>query len=211
MVPCAAASFPDYPVRAAGDYATFVEKSGLTIAAHPVDNVRDQETYFGAKLIRKGYLPIFIVMRNASASDSFLLKKDAVKYRVLDAAAAKVPTPEIRSKAGETSVIADAALSTIGAVGGTIAGVGPIGNPLPLESAGLKLISTASEVQQNLLKKELQSKTLSPGASAWGFLYVGVPKDSARRIHLRIPFMRVGSDDTIEFDLAPAYDPEVRF
>ena len=36
----------------------------------------------------------------------------------------------------------------------------------------MKLISDASWVQENIVKKELQSKTLSPGTSAHGFVYV---------------------------------------
>jgi hypothetical protein len=64
-------------------------------------------------------------------------------------------------------------------------------------------MSIAADVQQNLLKKALQSKTLSPGgASTHGFLYIPIPKGAARQeIHHRIPVTRVGVDASVVFDL----------
>ena len=68
--------------------------------------------------------------------------------------------------------------------------------------AALKIISNVSQVQQNLLKKEVQSTTLSPGTSAHGFLYIPVPKDAPReKIHLRVPITRTGADEAFVLDL----------
>ena len=54
----------------------------------------------------------------------------------------------------------------------------------------------------NLLKKELQSKTLSPGATAHGFLYVRVPEKLAEReIHLQISIGRLNAEEPIRFNL----------
>jgi hypothetical protein len=67
----------------------------------------------------------------------------------------------------------------------------------------MKLISDASWVQENILKKELQSKTLSAGTSAHGFVYVPVPKNTPReKIILRIPVTRTGTDESIVLELA---------
>jgi hypothetical protein len=53
------------------------------------------------------------------------------------------------------------------------------------------------------LKKELQSKTLSAGTSAHGFVYVPVPKNTPReKIILRIPVTRTGTDESIVLELA---------
>ncbi|MGH9660901.1 MAG: hypothetical protein ACRD96_20295, partial [Bryobacteraceae bacterium] len=57
-----AASFPDYAPRPAADYPLATAKSGLIVVAHPLDNVNEQQTYFGSKLLRKGYLPVLIVI-----------------------------------------------------------------------------------------------------------------------------------------------------
>jgi hypothetical protein len=46
----AADKFPDYPVRKAGDYAVTAEKAGLTIGVQPVEDLKDQKTYFNTEL-----------------------------------------------------------------------------------------------------------------------------------------------------------------
>ena len=52
----------------------------------------------------------------------------------------------------------------------------------------LSLINDVTDVRDNLLKKELRSKTLAPGSSMSGFIYVPVPKDGQRQsIHLQVP------------------------
>jgi hypothetical protein len=142
-------------------------------------------------------------MQNASTEGSFLVKKDAITYRLLGATGPVASTPRTRSRAAESIAAAEAITLAPTAAVMVEAGVVPF-NPLfgPTELFAGILISNAAEVQQNLLKKALQSKTLSPGASARGFLYVQVPKGVARQtIHLRIPVTRVGDVDPIGFDL----------
>ena len=66
----------------------------------------------------------------------------------------------------------------------------------------MKLISNASWVQENILKKELQSKTLSVGTSTHGFLYVPVPTNTPRqKITLRVPVTRTSTDETFVLEL----------
>ena len=208
LLPCAAGSFPDYPVRPLSDYPNSVAKSGLMIAVHPLDSVKEQQTYFGAKLTPKGYLPVLIVMQNASKEDSFLVKKSVIAYSLPGAAGSVTSTPKTPSKGGEAVVAAEMAtlVPTLPAAALADAFGGSsqlVFLPLDLEHlAGLKLFSNNSQIQQNLVKKAFQSTTLSPAASAQGFFYVPVPKASARQtIHLRIPVTRSGSDDPLDFDL----------
>jgi hypothetical protein len=54
VFPCMASSFPDYPVRPVSDYPISTVKVGLTIAAHPLDSIKEQQTYFSGKLTPKG-------------------------------------------------------------------------------------------------------------------------------------------------------------
>ena len=108
-LPCMAGSFPDYPVHPVSDYPISTVKAGLMIAAIPLDAIKEQQTYFSTKLTPKGYLPVFIVMQNASTEDSFLVKKDAITYRLLGATGSVASTPKTRSKAGETIAVAEAA------------------------------------------------------------------------------------------------------
>lgn len=175
----AASLFPDYPVNPASAYTVTARTADLTMGVEAVENLKDQQTYFHTELAPKGFVPVFVVIQNASQVDSFLFDKTKVRYGPIDAG---VSTPKEGSKAGEA--LALAAVPFVGLF------------------ASLKVISNAFEVQQNLLKKELQSTTLSPGTSAHGFLYIPTPKHAPReKIHLRVPITRAGADEAIVLDL----------
>jgi hypothetical protein len=62
--------------------------------------------------------------------------------------------------------------------------------------------SFGSEVQQNILKKTLQSATLSPGASVHGFLYIPIPKNGPRdKIHIQVPITKAGTHEMFVLNL----------
>jgi len=170
----AARKFPEYPVRAAGEYTIAVEKSGLVIGVQPIEGLAEQKTYFGAELTPKGFIPVFVVIQNGSSGDSFLFEKSNVGYAGVSSDSA----PKMQSKVGES--------------------LGMLGPGL----IAMKLITNATEVQENLLKKEVQSKTLSPGTSVHGFLYIPVPKKGERdKIHLQVPVTKAGTSETYVLNL----------
>ena len=70
--------FPDYPVRPAAEYTNKVAKAGLIVAVEPVEDPEQQKTYFGSHLSSAGILPVFIVIQNISATDTYLFDKSAV-------------------------------------------------------------------------------------------------------------------------------------
>lgn len=167
--------FPEYAARPAAEYPVTAEKAGLAIGVQPLEDLKDQKTYFNTELTPKGFVPVFIVIQNGLTSDSFLFEKTNVGYGGVSESAG----PNARSKTGER-------MAMVG-LGGLIA---------------VKLITNASEVQENLLKKEVQSKTLSPGASVHGFLYIPVPKKGERdKIHLQVPITKAGTSETFVLNL----------
>lgn len=169
----AAHKFPDYPVRPAGDYAVTAERAGLIIGVQPVEDLKDQKTYFNTELTPKGFIPVFVVIQNGSSGDSFLFDRTNVGY----AGISNASSPNVGSKAVDTMAL----------FGGLL---------------WLKLVANASQVQQNLLKIELQSKTLSPGTSVHGFLYIPVPKNAPRpKIRLQVPVTRAGTSETYVLNL----------
>ena len=158
--------FPDYPVRPAGEYANKVVKAGLIVAVEPVEVPEQQKTYFNSNLSSMGMLPVFIVIQNTSATDTYLFDKSAVGLG--DAA-------EISGKGTRKTA------SLLGS-GGLV---------------DLTLITDVKQVQENLMKKEVRSKTLSPGSSVYGFVYVPVPTDAPRRkMHLQVPLTNAQSGET---------------
>lgn len=177
-----AATLPDYPARKAADCAVTTEKDGLTIGVQPVEDQKDQKTYFGTEFGRKGFIPAFVVLENKTGGDSFLFDKAKITYGPTDSTAS---APDVSSKAGQKLNVASIAL----------------GSPLGMIIA-MKLKSNALQIQENILKKEIQSKTLSPGASAHGFLYLQVEKTAQRqKIHLHVPVDRAGSDERAVLDI----------
>lgn len=61
----------------------------------------------------------------------------------------------------------------------------------------LTLIRDATDLRENLMKKEVRSKTLSPGSSLHGFVYVPVPTDGPRKkMHLQVPLTDAQSSET---------------
>ena len=143
----------------------------------PVENPKDQDTYFHAALTAKGFLPVFIVIENNSTEDSFLFDKTSLTFG---------STPESRSKAGEgIGLVSAVAISPVGML------------------VAAKLISNASQVQENLLKKEVQSRTLSPGTSTHGFLFAPVPKKGFReKLNLQVPITRLSTNEKLVLDLS---------
>jgi hypothetical protein len=170
--------FPDYPVRAAGDYAITATVAGVTVGVQPVESVDDQKTYFNTELSPKGFIPVFVVIQNAPVGDSYFFEKANVQF---GPAGSSTSAPTASSKTGEVLMLSGAAVMS------------PLGMFI-----GAKMISNASKVQQNMLQKELQSTTLSPGGALHGFLYIPAAKKGQRdKIHLKIPIVRAGTGETL--------------
>ncbi len=167
--------FPDYPVRPAGDYIVKAETDSVVVGVEPVEDSKVQKTYFDTDLAAKGFVPVFIVVQNQSSTDSFLFEKSNIGYTGISSNS----TPNAGSKVG-------VGMAAVG-MGGLIA---------------MKLITNATHIQQNILKKEVQSKTLSPGTSVHGFLYIHVPKESPRqKIHLQVPITKSDTSQTFVLNL----------
>jgi hypothetical protein len=172
-------SFPNYPAKPANECPVSSQKLDVTIGLEPVENSKIQQTYFHADLAKKGFVPVLVVIENGGAADSLVFDKAKVTYGPADSA------PTVPSAAPSAAkMIAVAAIPVLGV----------------LSSA--KMISDSSEVRQNLLRKEIQSTTLSPGTSTRGFLYLAIPKKTPRgKIALRVPIAKASTDETFEIDL----------
>jgi hypothetical protein len=158
-----------YPDKKASECMAKAQRDGLAVGAQSMDDTRDQKLYFGTNMTEKGYLPVYLVVENNSSADSYLFDKSNVALAGTSADAVR----EARSKKGETFAMFG--------IGGIFA---------------MRAITKGTEVQENLLRREIQSKTLSPGVSVRGFLYVPIPKEGARGgISLQIPLVNTRTDE----------------
>jgi hypothetical protein len=164
----ASEKFPDYPLRKAGDCPIKSEHEGFLGGIQPMEDLQEQKTYFHAEVGKKGFIPVYVVLENTSSTDSYLFDKTTVGYGDYDKGATD---PNLHSKT-----------EAWGALGGLVV---------------MHMISNATEVQQNILKKEIQSKTLRAGSSVGGFLYIPAPKSGFRdKIHIQIPIAQSGTGET---------------
>jgi hypothetical protein len=179
----AATKFPDYPTRKASDCAVTGRSGELVVGVQPIEDLKDQKTYFNIESTPKGFIPVYIVLENGSSVDSFIFDKTAIK---LGQGGSSYSSPKSTMNAGKTAVVDS----------GTVF--------MPLAGSIFAIISfnNADAVRQNIMAKEVQSKTLSPAVSVQGFLYAPVPKKGPRgKIRLQIPVTRTGTGEVLVLDV----------
>lgn len=175
--------FPDYPARKASDCAVTGRSGELVVGVQPIEDLKDQKTYFNIESTPKGFIPVYIVLENGSSGDSFLFDRTAIK---LGQGGSSGSSPKTTMNAGKTAAIDSGAVFL----------------PLAGSIFGIIAFNKADAVRQNIMAKEVQSKTLSPGVSVQGFLYVPVPKKGPRgKIHLQIPVTRTGTGEMLVLDV----------
>lgn len=177
---CSGANLPDYPVKPADQYKNVVEKSGLLVAVVALEDRKEQHTYFGADLQQRGYVPVFLVIENRSGTDSLLFERDGLMYGSVGASTSAVPDA---SKASKTEKI--------------LQGVAYV--PTVYTFMATIFAAKAKDLRQNLLRKELQSATLSPRASVHGFIFIPARQRTASN-ELHVPFTRSGTNDVLVID-----------
>jgi hypothetical protein len=157
---CTTLQMPDYPKTAANSLKNATTKNDLCIAVRAITDKNDLDQYFGADLIAdNNVLPVYVVAENRNPSTSFLLFKDhiALQHKQTGEDGKRGYDPVTgRSIGGEIT-------SLVGAGG------------LVLLFAGQKAQSNAAVIKQNIVSKELQTRTISPGKSVDGFVYFTLP------------------------------------
>jgi len=183
-----AIDFPEYPFRPAKCYPRAVTQSGLTAAAEALPRPESQKQYFHLEFVKKNYLPIVVVVDNESPADSFMLKsEDVAVYLAGDEKTNLNAVASGRSKGGEGLMLGSALALSV-----------------PGELIAAHMMVRATEIRQNVIKKELRSVTLAPGRTARGFIYIQLPKGAYEvgRLRMRVRVTRVGEDKPIDLELS---------
>ena len=161
---CATMRIQEYPKTPVTSYSKAMTKNDLCIAIRPMTEKKELEQYFGTDLSALKIVPIHIVAENRSPSSSFVLSKDNMSLqnnRIQSSLKQGDRTGTGDTSGGEAAVL-------IGSV---------IGSPLLIFLGG-KEISDAEVIKRNLVAKELQTRTVSPGKSVDGFVYFKLPEES---------------------------------
>jgi len=153
-------------------YAARAEQNGLFIAAKPVTHSADLSEAFRSDITADNVLPIFVVAENRHTTASFVLDKSKISV-VNMSTRTTLDRPDLKDvsspAAGGAINIAGLFLIFVGVIPGLI-----------VWSIGWRMARDAVQVQQNIWDQEFTSRTLAPGQTAQGFVYVSMPSEQVR-------------------------------
>jgi hypothetical protein len=163
-------------------------KNGLRVFVRPLTDEQEVEKYFGANLLEKNILPVFVLVENKNPTRYFLVEPagqdDHSSNNTTD------------RNGGESKPEGDASISSTGAkemVNETgrdrfLASTGILGGPIIfLAVLPLAVMSdfqygptdASKSLQQALISQAMRKQTLTPGRTEQGFLYYRLPSDSS--------------------------------
>jgi hypothetical protein len=150
---------PPYEAQSIDNYKNIQVKDGLVVAMHPIIDAQESERYFGTDLLSSHILAVLLLSENRAPSSSFILSKEHISLGA--------GLPEVQQARDKVrSEAAGEAVAWTGAV---------LISPLMMGIA-MKLLSDATVINHNFKAREFQTKTLSPGQRAEGFLYFQLPE-----------------------------------
>jgi len=155
---CGTLQLPPIQPQAAASYPVHQGQNGLIVAMKTMCDPTENKRYFGLDLVSAKVLPILVVIANESNSDSFLTLRE--KCALLESNAS-----------GSADSTRLGATKTAQALGG---GAVLAGSPFLIPLAA-KMGSDSVIIKHNLVVNELQTHSLEPGKSTFGFLYVPLP------------------------------------
>lgn len=188
---CTTMKIPDYPQSTIASIPKAETVNDLTVAAKPFTNKNDLEKYFGTNLIDYGIVPVYIITENRNRQTSFVISKDRVSLTNKSETLTQGARTD-ESTSGNALFIAGAATFILSPIAG-----------VPMMFIGPKLTSDAEKIKQNMAKKELQSRTVSPGKTVDGFVYFkfsdGEPSNLLKECKITLQAMELGSNTIHQF------------
>jgi hypothetical protein len=179
-----AGGYPDYVPLAASQYPSYQEQQGIGLAVVPLLDKSSQKRYFGENLLAQGFLPVYVVIENHASQQSAILLRDRIVYKYDDSPV---------GSGGQQQTRPDA--SAFARNGAWLAA--EWGSPVAMTI----FFHSVYGQRMNLLAKQLQSQTVSPGKTGGGFVFVAAGKGgkSAREVFLNVPVKGGPSDQDINF------------
>ncbi len=148
--------FPDFPPPPADQLKTAGDQN-LTVAVYVMDDVVQQKTYFDTELARSGITPIWVSISNQSPDHTFL-------FDVSEMALTGSRPGNAGFSPGSASM--DDSAATALAITDLFVG------SLVLGLIAQSKMTDASNIKKDLVDRGLYSRTLGPGQSATGFVYL---------------------------------------
>lgn len=181
-------------------------KQGLRIYIRPLREPDEIKKYFGANLLEKDILPIFILVENKSESKYFLVEPENQLQEHSKSKGNEKPI-ETQSNRGKYITATEAKNSVYvkdsGLEGALILTTGPIFwlAAIPLAMTDYGPTDASKSLQQALITKSLRRQTLTPGKTESGFLYYHIPPDisSGENIGIKLKATDLDTSEVIYF------------
>jgi len=171
-------------------------RAGIAVAVEPILDEVTSKKIFALDLPRLGFIPVYVLVRNL-AGNPVLLQKTSIEL---------VLPGQTAMPAGEIPALASAARTNAAAVlGWTAILVVPIAAIPTLVLQDMEL--RRAETTKRMTEFELPDRTLTPGGSAFGFVYLPVKRDAlpGRGVVLTVRLPHVPADDegeTFSFEIS---------
>jgi hypothetical protein len=158
------------------------QQEGLRIYIRPIRNKKEIKKYFGADLLERKILPVFVLIENKSESAFFLVEPADVDQGAENSPGAKSGKSGTKSN---TYLSAKDAKQSVYEKSGTVFGLdlGPpplfwlVAIPFDMLDPDAGPTDASKSLQQALITKALRKQTLTPGKTENGFLYYQIPDD----------------------------------
>jgi hypothetical protein len=188
------------------------QQKDLRVYIRPLTDAKEIKKYFGADLIAKKILPVFVLTENKSETAVFLVEPADVYQPTAD----DKPATAVSVKEQSTYISAEDAKQSVYEKDATFAKsllfTGPIFwlAAIPFGLADLGPSDASKSLQQALITKALRKQTLTPGKTESGFLYYHIPPDfnSAQMVGINIKATNVDTFDVISFRFSKERDQE---
>lgn len=180
-------------------------KEGLRIYVRPLREPNEIKKYFGANLLEKDILPIFILVENKSESKYFLVEPEKQLQEKPESELNKknVESEHSTSKyitakeAKDTVYEKDSGLEKAAILTGPIFWLAAI----PLAMTDYGPTDASKSLQQAIITNSLRRQTLTPGKTENGFLYYYIPHDisSGKNVGIKLKATDLDTSKIIYF------------
>ncbi|MBU0647690.1 hypothetical protein KJ855_00750 [Patescibacteria group bacterium] len=180
-------------------------KEGLRIYIRPLREPTEIKKYFGANLLEKDILPIFILVENKSESKYFLVEPEkqlqekpksnlnGKNIEPKNSSSKYITAKEAKNSIYEKESGLEKALILTGPIFWLAA--------IPLAMTDYGPTDASKSLQQALITKSLRRQTLTPGKTESGFLYYHIPPDisSEENIGIKLKATDLDTSEIIYF------------
>ncbi|MDY6843056.1 MAG: hypothetical protein SVW57_03060 [Thermodesulfobacteriota bacterium] len=165
---------PELPIKPIEKYLHRQEKDGLVFALEPLSDPRQLREYFGDNLLKKGILPVLVVAQNRNDIETYIVSEESVSMNP----GTDQGTGNVRESKGiASSAEARDAVYEKDYEGVRLAIIAPI--LLPAAFVDWGPTEHSKSVQQSIMSKALRRKSLVPGQSYSGCIYIKLPPDGS--------------------------------